>query len=33
MKIDGWVPSPNMADEVERRNCMNGGLRLVKWIS
>jgi hypothetical protein len=33
MKIDGWLPSPDMACEVERRNCMNGALPLVKWIS
>jgi hypothetical protein len=33
MKIDGWLSSPNMAAEVERRNCMNGALPLVKWIS
>jgi hypothetical protein len=33
MKIDGWLPSPDMACEVERRNCMNGVLPLVKWIS
>jgi hypothetical protein len=33
MKIDGWLPSPNIACEVERRNCMNGALPLVKWIS
>jgi hypothetical protein len=33
MKIDGWLPSPDMACEVESRNCMNGALPLVKWIS
>jgi len=33
MKIDGWLPSPDMACEVESRNCMNGELPLVKWIS
>ncbi len=32
-KIDGWLPSPDMACEVERRLCMNGALPLVKWIS
>jgi hypothetical protein len=33
MKIDGWLPCPDMDCEVERRNCMNGALPLVKWIS
>jgi hypothetical protein len=33
MRIDGWLPSPDMAYEVESRNCMNGALPLVKWIS
>jgi hypothetical protein len=33
MKIDGWLPSPDMDCEVESRNCMNGELPLVKWIS
>jgi hypothetical protein len=33
MKIDGWLPSPDMACEAESRNCMNGALPLVKWIS
>ena len=33
MKIDGWLPSPDMDCEVESRNCMNGALPLVKWIS
>ena len=33
MKIDGWLPSPDTAYEVEIRNCMNGALPLVKWIS
>ena len=33
MKIDGWLLSPDMACEVESRNCMNGALPLVKWIS
>jgi hypothetical protein len=33
MKIDGWLPCPDMDCEVESRNCMNGALPLVKWIS
>ena len=33
MKIDACLPSLDMACDVERRNCMNGALPLVKWIS
>jgi hypothetical protein len=33
MKIDACLPSMDMACHVERRNCMNGALPLVKWIT
>jgi hypothetical protein len=33
MTIDGWVCGPSVSLEEEHRNCLNGALHLVKWIS